>query len=293
MQEYHSVPDNSTNSNDFAHNTEYTPYQSSSSHSNSVPRQPIIYDQRDRPNYGPAPNLHQQRHLSNEPRPNLISPAASSSNPRLQPPIDSASSSHSARTPNTPGQYVLIRTSQIPASTLAAGSKTEEVTLKFNDDLEKMALGWSPDEWACRRRLVQFTRQQNRSTVHATFQPISQSEYRPDSIVISCIFREDMNECYLTSVDTIYLLEGLVGTKFTVAEKNRIRRNLEVFKPITCSKTNSDAGKLYRLIVGYSNPRPRNIDKDLKIFAWKALAPALVKIMGKYVSLSRLLTHSI
>jgi hypothetical protein len=32
---------------------------------------------------------------------------------------------------------------------------------------------------------------------------------------------------YVTSVDTIYLLESLVAVRFTVEEKNRIRRNLE------------------------------------------------------------------
>jgi hypothetical protein len=77
------------------------------------------------------------------------------------------------------------------------------------------------------------------------------SDLSSDSIVISCIFREDKNECFVTSVDTIYLLEALVAVRFTVEEKNRIRRNMEGFKPITISKTKSDAEAFFKLIMSF------------------------------------------
>ncbi len=141
------------------------------------------------------------------------------------------------------------------------------------------------EEWNARRRLVQFWRRQEGSTIHAAFRPISQAEYVPNSIVISCIFRADKNECFVTSVDAIYLLEALVGVRFSVEEKNRIRRNLEGFRPITVSKVKSE--EFFKLIMSFPNPKPRNIEKDVKVFPWSIFGTALKKIISKYVSRAR------
>ena len=89
----------------------------------------------------------------------------------------------------------------------------------------------------------------------------------------------------MTSVDAIYLLEALVGTRFTVEEKNRIRRNLEGFRPITVSKNKAGSEDFFKLIMGFPNPKPRNIEKDVKVFPWDILSSALKKIIGKYVSI--------
>ena len=107
---------------------------------------------------------------------------------------------------------------------------------------------------------------------------------QPNSICISCIWWESKNEYYVTSVDTIYLLESLVAVRFTVEEKNRIRRNLEGFRPMTVSKGKSDSEEFFKLIMGFPNPKPRNIEKDVKVFPWKILSHALKKIISKYVS---------
>ncbi|PWY98360.1 hypothetical protein BCV70DRAFT_38135 [Testicularia cyperi] len=154
--------------------------------------------------------------------------------------------------------------------------------LELHGNLNDMAVGWSHDEWRTGRRLVQFWRRQEGTTIHATFRPILPSQYVPNSIVISCIFREDKNECFVTSVDTIYLLEALVASRFTVEEKNRIRRNLEGFRPITVSKNKRECERFFKLIMSFPNPKPRNIEKDVKVFPWKVLASALCKIIGKY-----------
>lgn len=90
--------------------------------------------------------------------------------------------------------------------------------------------------------------------------------------------------CYVTSVDTISLLESLVAVRFTVEEKNRIRRNLEGFRPETVSKVKADSEDFFKLIMGFPNPKPRNIEKDVKVFPWRVLATALKKIIGKYAS---------
>jgi hypothetical protein len=36
--------------------------------------------------------------------------------------------------------------------------------------------------------------------------------------------------------------------------------------------------------MGFPNPKPRNIEKDVKVFPWDILSSALKKIIGKYVS---------
>jgi hypothetical protein len=38
--------------------------------------------------------------------------------------------------------------------------------------------------------------------------------------------------------------------------------------------------------MGFPAPKPRNIEKDVKVFPWKILSHALKKIIGKYVSTS-------
>jgi hypothetical protein len=40
--------------------------------------------------------------------------------------------------------------------------------------------------------------------------------------------------------------------------------------------------------MGFPNPKPRNIEKDVKVFPWEVLGSALKKIIGKYVSHSQL-----
>lgn len=87
----------------------------------------------------------------------------------------------------------------------------------------------------------------------------------------------------VTSVDTIYLLEAIIGNRFTVEEKNRIRRNLEGLKPDTISKNKDDTKDFFEIIMGFPDPKPRHIEKDVKVFKWEKLAEALTKIISKYV----------
>ena len=210
----------------------------------------------------------------------------------------------------TPVQPNLMRATQIqqPIIPAPASSTYNSITtgsakakLDLQGDLETMSKGWcvlsglcdvsqltvrTQEEWVNRRRLVQFWRRQEGTTICAAFRPLSQQDYpqAQQSIIISCIFREDKNECFVTSVDAIYLLEALVGTRFTVEEKNRIRRNLEGFRPITVSKNKPGSEDFFKLIMGFPNPKPRNIEKDVKVFPWEILGSALKKIIGKYVS---------
>lgn len=212
-------------------------------------------------------------------------------------PVSSSSSlRHPPLEPGQSSQPDLLRTSQIPSGptvtplgdTIATFSN--KAILKLNSDLNLMAMGWSQEEWTNRRRLIQFFRHQEGNVVNVSFKPISAHEYIPDTVVVSCIFRDEWNECFVTSVDTIYLLEALIGVRFSVEEKNRIRRNLEGFKPMTVSKSKVDSEPFFKLIMGFTNPKPRNIEKDVKVFPWKVLSNALKKIVGKYVGFSLKLT---
>lgn len=146
-----------------------------------------------------------------------------------------ASNANSLRHPPMPTsteaaeQPRLIRTSLLP--NVSPGSpQPQRVDLQFVGDLLNLASDWDQTEYAARRRLVRFNRRQVGHVVRISFEPITPQQYRSEDMVISCIFREDAQECFITSVDAIYLLEGFVGVCFSVEEKNRIRRNLEGFK---------------------------------------------------------------
>jgi len=129
---------------------------------------------------------------------------------------------------------------------------------------------------------VQFWRHQKGATINTNFAGVATKERQPNSICISCIYWEEKGECYVTSVDCIYLLESLISVRFTVEEKNRIRRNLEGFRPMTVSKAKADSENFFKLIMAFPNPKPRNIEKDVKVFPWKILGMAMKKIIGKY-----------
>ncbi|KAI1078016.1 hypothetical protein F5B20DRAFT_250425 [Whalleya microplaca] len=185
----------------------------------------------------------------------------------------------------------LVRTSTLQSSGSSGGGQlnpyalySTKAVLKINGDLESMASNWTQEEWDNRRRIVMFNKKQQGSTLSTTFKPISVTERPPNSICISCIYWAEKKECYVTSVDTISLLEQLVvaPARFTVEEKNRIRRNLEGFRPLTVSKAKSDSEEFFKIIMGFPNPKPRNIEKDVKVFPWKILASALKKIISKY-----------
>ncbi|KAK1758768.1 hypothetical protein QBC47DRAFT_95365 [Echria macrotheca] len=159
-----------------------------------------------------------------------------------------------------------------------------KATLEIHGDLQAMAENWTQEEWDNKRRLVMFKKKQNGSVLTITFKPVSVSERPPNSICISCIWWQEREECFVTSVDTIHLLEQLLAapSRFSVEEKNRIRRNLEGFHPLTVSKAKPESEEFFKVIMGFGNPKPRNIEKDVKVFTWKTLGQSLSKIISKY-----------
>lgn len=73
-------------------------------------------------------------------------------------------------------------------------------------------------------------------------------------------------------------------------EVNRIRRNLISFKSITLGKESEEMGfggseeemAFFHTIMGFNNPKPRKIEKKLKVYEWSIVETALDKIMKKY-----------
>ncbi|EFX02202.1 transcriptional regulator medusa [Grosmannia clavigera kw1407] len=175
------------------------------------------------------------------------------------------------------------------------GSYSTKAVLSILGNLDSMAQEWTPEEWNSRRRIVLFHKKQNGCHLEATFRAVPINERPPNSICISCIYWAEKQECFVTSVDTINLLEQLVAqpSRFSVEEKNRIRRNLEGFKPVTVSKAKTESEEFFKLIMGFGAPKPRTIEKDVKVFPWKILGQALKKIISKYsASPSSILPHS-
>lgn len=192
-----------------------------------------------------------------------------------------------------PKNPTFVRTLTLPSTSLPKSgslptfnpySIPNRPVLDIAGDLKDMLENWTDDEQRAKRRLVQFEISQSDNTIKTCFKPVTLKERLPDSVCISCIWWEEKQEAYVTSVDTIHLLESLVAVRFTTEEKNRIRRNLQAFKPLVVSKGNAETSGFFKVIMGFEKPRPRNIEKDTKVFPWKALMQGLKKIIGKYVS---------
>lgn len=149
--------------------------------------------------------------------------------------------------------------------------------------LSDMCTNWTPTEVAVGRRLVRFSKVQDGRRLIVSCEPIPQDAFNEADPVISCIYRAESDSCYVTSVDVIYLLERLTNGEFPVEEKNRIRRNLEGLRPTTVSKHKPGFGDFFQRIMEFPDPKPRNIEKDLKVFDWNLLGQALEKILSKYV----------
>jgi hypothetical protein len=157
-------------------------------------------------------------------------------------------------------------------------------TLDIASSIDTIWLGWSEDEINLGRRLVKFTQTRTANQMLISCEAIRQDQYREGAIVISCIRRIEADTYHVSSVDVLYLVENIVGEPLTTDEKNRLRRNIECFKPLTVSKLNPDTQEFFHQLMCFPTPQPRNIEKDLKVFEWRQLKAALLKVLSKYVS---------
>lgn len=169
--------------------------------------------------------------------------------------------------------------------------QVEPVKLKFSDDPAVLTENWTPAEVAALRRIVRFHFTPHEVNVggghpmmeyHVGFEAISPNDYDHVLPIVLCIWWQEMNLHIVTSVDIIVLLEHMVRQQFSIEEKNRIRRNLQLLKPYTVARTNHRFLPFFNLIMEMEDPRPRNIEKDIKVFRWADLGLALEKVLFKY-----------
>lgn len=149
----------------------------------------------------------------------------------------------------------------------------------------------SKEEERAGRRLVAFDRKVVGDNVQLSFRRISPEEYSERLFVISCIYHkvtlEDKGknkvtrERWYTSVEMLRLVEYIADGKSTSDERSRIRRNLEFLGPTTVSR--AALPHFFQLLMDFPIPKPRGIEKDIKVFSWDTLEAGLKKVMEKYV----------
>ncbi|EPQ57370.1 hypothetical protein GLOTRDRAFT_120575 [Gloeophyllum trabeum ATCC 11539] len=186
----------------------------------------------------------------------------------------------------------LVRTRVSAAPPSYGGCIAKKAVIEVLTPLDAMAEDWRESEKQVGRRLIRFHVQRREHILKVSCEKIEQAEYDERDTVVSCIYRTESGVCYITSVDIIYLLERIVGTVFKVEEKNRIRRNLEGLKPITTGKGKKWCGDFFQKIMDFPNPKPRTIEKDLKVFEWRVLRQALEKIISRYSLYTSATDHS-
>ncbi|ORE01283.1 hypothetical protein BCV72DRAFT_310172 [Rhizopus microsporus var. microsporus] len=173
----------------------------------------------------------------------------------------------------------ITKTSSYTDSIYVAGYQfchdlNRQIDLKIIGDTNDVMHSWAAEERGKGRRLVQFWRQKEQTDITCAFKP--------------------RNVFFTTSADLIALIESLLGTNFNVDEKNRVRRNLEGLRPVTIGKDKPESANFFKLIMSYPDPKPRNIERDLKVFSWRSLPFALKKIISKYSThslASKILCH--
>ncbi|UZO24128.1 uncharacterized protein OCT59_016446 [Rhizophagus irregularis] len=160
------------------------------------------------------------------------------------------------------------------------------VRISFDGNHNDMTQSWSQEELNVRRRVVQFFNIRAKKRIMASFKAVDLIEQPKNGIFVSCLYWYDKKiQCdkwYFTSTDYLNLLESLTGIRLTSDEKNRIRRNLEEYKPITVGKNKNDGDEIYKDLMSYSFAKPRNVEKDIKLYEWRHLLHAVEKIINKY-----------
>ncbi|KAG1249027.1 hypothetical protein G6F68_013555 [Rhizopus microsporus] len=149
-----------------------------------------------------------------------------------------------------------------------------------------MTIDWTEQEKKDQRRLVQFWRKQKgTNSVTAQFNIYRPKHPQdPPDFITSCIYWESRQDYYITSVDYVGLLQFVIGVVFTTEERNRVRRNLEGLVPETISKHKQDTAEFYKQIMSYPKPKPRNIEKNLKVFKWSKISEGLDKIVSRFTA---------
>ena len=210
----------------------------------------------------------------------------------------------SSTPPARPGNWEFIRLNRIQQPSPGSSSdgslskypqyhnravlETHRAVLEIRGNLNAMTESWTPEEHSVERRIVRFWREFHGSAINVFFTPLRADEpHLPPEMNerrISCIYWGKDHKHYVTSVDAISLLELVFDAEHKIDEKNRIRRNLETYHP-TCIRKGDGLEKerFFELIMGFPDPKPSKIKKDVKVFNWSILEQALNKVVNKFV----------
>ena len=108
-------------------------------------------------------------------------------------------------------------------------------------------------------------------------------------VAVSCIYWPQKKDWFITSTDFIELIEVCLLMHFCREERNRIRRNLQCFEPITLTKNaeKKDADPVFfARVMGYDEPTTSKIEKDIKVFRWSTLVAGMNKVINSFVASS-------
>jgi len=177
--------------------------------------------------------------------------------------------------------YTLLRVPRSPTHQEPEGSP---LNLEFTSALQTLCENWTEEELEIGRRLAKFTTVREGNNFVLSCAAIRQEAYDPEDVVISCIRHKGTNEYYVTSVDILYLFENVADEALGTSEKTRLRRNIQSFLPTRVEKADREYGELYTQIMKFPPPKPRTIEKKIKVFKWVLLEDILSKIASKYVS---------
>lgn len=179
----------------------------------------------------------------------------------------------------------LIRTSSLDTESIRQNLSLVNTPIRLwvSKDIMTMTENWTPEEIEEERRLVCFLFEPISATDYRVdFEAITKLDYTPEKPIISCIYWKEKDSYMVTSVDIILVLEYLVHQSFSIEEKNRVRRNLQSLKPFTILRSDKNRQRFFNAIMKMEDPRPRNIEKDLKVFIWSDLLNAFDKVLSKY-----------
>ena len=154
-----------------------------------------------------------------------------------------------------------------------------------------MMEGWGGREYQNGRRLVCFVREQSLSRVTINIQKHESCNGHEEKpyVVISCIQLPDRDGFWVTSFDIVRLAEYILDIPLNTDMKNRARRNMASVDYTTLPRIARQAGKKdsFYTVMDFGEPKPRSIEKSLKVYKWNVLHVCLSKILYRFVCLAR------
>lgn len=169
----------------------------------------------------------------------------------------------------------------------------ERMDLKISGDLSSLTEDWNEDERKAGRRLVRFIRVREDSGVSLSFFPLSpQQRYEEDmQNVISCIKGPPSHlSHFVTSFDILKLVEYIVDIPLNIEIKNRARRNMAGIGSHTLAKMEVDIDSAdswkddaFAKVMSFADPKPRSIEKSIKVYDWNVLRECLMRILSRFV----------